>query len=228
MPYPHLLAPLDLGFTRLKNRIIMGSMHTGLEDLADGGARLASYFAERARGGVGMIITGGISPNAEGGHGARMASERDAAWHRPVVEAVHAADPEVKICMQILHAGPLAGLPGSVAPSAVRSRISPIVPIALDEAGIEKQPFILEFPVVLGFDLENRECDDCAAGITDRSAHDILPQAASAASSDVSSNWSGVTLPPSVSSRLEASSALAAAVRMARSSSFRSLSQCSI
>lgn len=137
--YPHLFAPLDLGFTTLRNRAVMGSMHTGLEEAENGAARLSAYFAERARGGVGMIITGGISPNAEGGHGARMASQADVDFHRLVTDAVHHADPEVKICMQILHAGALAGLPNSVAPSAVRSRISPIVPVELDEAGIEKQ-----------------------------------------------------------------------------------------
>ena len=137
--YPHLFAPLDLGFARLKNRAIMGSMHTGLEDLPDGGVRLAAYFAERARGGVGMIITGGIAPNAEGGHGARMESDADVAFHRVVTDAVHAADPEVKICMQILHAGSLAGHPGAVAPSPIAPRIMPIVPVELDEAGIEKQ-----------------------------------------------------------------------------------------
>lgn len=137
--FPHLFAPLDLGFTRLRNRAIMGSMHTGLEDLPDGAPKLAAYFAERARGGVGMIITGGIAPNAEGGHGARMESAADVAFHRQITEAVHAADAEVKICMQILHAGSLAGHAQAVAPSAVKPRIMPFVPIELDEAGIEKQ-----------------------------------------------------------------------------------------
>ena len=135
----HLFAPLELPFTRLRNRVVMGSMHTGLEEVPGGAARLAAFYVERARGGVGMIITGGISPNEEGGHGARMASPADAAFHRVVTDAVHRAEPEVKICMQILHAGSLAGLPNSVAPSAVRARISPVVPIELDEAGIEKQ-----------------------------------------------------------------------------------------
>lgn len=137
--FPHLFAPLELGFTRLKNRAVMGSMHTGLEDLPDGAPRLAAYFAERARGGVGMIITGGISPNAEGGHGARMENAEDVAFHRQVTEGVHAADPDVKICMQILHAGSLAGHAQAVAPSAIAPRIMPIVPLELDEAGIEKQ-----------------------------------------------------------------------------------------
>ena len=138
-PYPHLFTPLDLGFTSLKNRALMSSMHTGLEDLPDAAVQLGTYFAERARGGVGMIITGGISPNAEGGPGARMESDVDVAYHRVVTDMVHAADPDVKICMQILHAGSLAGMPTAVAPSAIAPRIMPIVPIELDEAGIEKQ-----------------------------------------------------------------------------------------
>ena len=137
--YPNLFSPLDLGFTTIRNRAIMGSMHTGLEESEGGFERMATYFAERARGGVGMIITGGISPNEEGGSGAKLASTAEAAQHRMVTEAVRAADPEVKICMQILHAGPLAYSENAVAPSAVKSRISPVMPIALDEAGIEKQ-----------------------------------------------------------------------------------------
>jgi 2,4-dienoyl-CoA reductase (NADPH2) len=137
--YPNLFSPLDLGFTRLKNRALMGSMHTGLEELEDGFERMAPYFAERARGGVGMIITGGISPNLEGGMGAKLSTSEEAAKHRLVTEAVHAADPDVKICMQILHMGPLARNPASVAPSAIRSRISANTPNELDEAGIEKQ-----------------------------------------------------------------------------------------
>jgi 2,4-dienoyl-CoA reductase (NADPH2) len=137
--YPHLFSPLDLGFTTIKNRAIMGSMHTGLEEAEDGFQRMAAYFSERARGGVGMIITGGISPNEEGGHGAKLATAEEAARHRIVTEAVHTADPEVKICMQILHAGPLAPTPNCVSPSGVKSRISPLTPIALDEAGIEQQ-----------------------------------------------------------------------------------------
>jgi 2,4-dienoyl-CoA reductase (NADPH2) len=137
--YPHLFSPLDLGFTTLRNRAIMGSMHTGLEEAQDGFERMAAYFVERALGGVGMIITGGISPNEEGGHGAKLATAGEAAQHRIVTDAVHRADPEVKICMQILHAGPLAFAQHAVAPSAVKSRISPAMPQALDEAGIEKQ-----------------------------------------------------------------------------------------
>jgi 2,4-dienoyl-CoA reductase (NADPH2) len=137
--YPHLFSPLDLGFTRLKNRVLMGSMHTGLEEAPDGFERMAAFFAERARGGVGMIITGGIGPNEEGGIGAKLSTPEEAARHRIVTDAVHAADPEVKICLQILHSGPLARTPACVAPSAVKSRIGRYVPTELDEAGIEKQ-----------------------------------------------------------------------------------------
>jgi len=137
--YPHLFSPLDLGFTRLKNRVLMGSMHTGLEDVPNAGERMAAYFAERARGGVGMIITGGITPNATGGRGAKLSTPDEAALHRMVTDAVHAADPEVKICMQILHSGPLAHTPDCVAPSAVKSRIGAFTPNELDEAGIEAQ-----------------------------------------------------------------------------------------
>ncbi|MBL6750098.1 MAG: NADPH-dependent 2,4-dienoyl-CoA reductase [Nevskia sp.] len=137
--YPLLFSPLDLGFTRLKNRVLMGSMHTGLEEAPDGFERMAAFFAERARGGVGMIITGGIGPNAEGGIGAKLSTEAEAASHRIVTAAVHAADPEVKICMQILHAGALSSSEQCVAPSAIKSRVGRHTPAALDEAGIEKQ-----------------------------------------------------------------------------------------
>ncbi|MFT5577887.1 MAG: 2,4-dienoyl-CoA reductase (NADPH2) [Paraglaciecola psychrophila] len=136
--YPKLFSPLDLGFTQIKNRAIMGSMHTGLESAEGGFERLAAYFTERAVGGVGMIITGGISPNEEGG-GAKLSTAAEAATHKTVTDAVHAVAPEVKICMQILHAGPLARSANAVAPSAVKSRISPLTPNALDEEGIEKQ-----------------------------------------------------------------------------------------
>ncbi len=137
--YPHIFRPLDLGFTVLKNRILMGSMHTGLEEAEGGFHRQAAYYAERARGGVGMIITGGIFPNHEGGGGTKLSTPEEAAHHRIVTEAVHAADADVKICMQILHTGPLAGTPDCVAPSAIRSRIGRFVPNELDAAGIEKQ-----------------------------------------------------------------------------------------
>ncbi len=137
--YPHVFAPLDLGFTRIKNRILMGSMHTGLEDVPDAAERLAAYFVERVKGGVGMIITGGISPNSEGGRGAKLSTPEEVPMHRHVTDAVHAAGPDVKICMQILHSGPLAGTPDCVAPSALRSRIGAFVPNELDDAGIRKQ-----------------------------------------------------------------------------------------
>ena len=138
--YPKLFTPLDLGFTTIKNRAIMGSMHTGLEEMEGGFPRMAAYFAERARGGVGMIITGGISPNPEGGDGgAQMQTEDDIAEHELITKAVRDADPTVKICMQILHMGALARNPGLVAPSAIKSRISKYTPNELDEAGIEKQ-----------------------------------------------------------------------------------------
>jgi 2,4-dienoyl-CoA reductase (NADPH2) len=137
--YPNLFSPLDLGFTQIKNRAIMGSMHTGLEEAEGGFERMAAYFAERARGGVGMIITGGISPNAEGGMGTKLATTEEAEQHRLITKTVHAAAPDVKICMQILHSGPIGYTDNCVGPSAVKSRISPIIPKALDEEGIEKQ-----------------------------------------------------------------------------------------
>lgn len=137
--YPLLFSPLDLGFTRLKNRALMGSMHTGLEEVENGFQRMAAFYAERARGGVGMIITGGIAPNAEGGFDAELDRHAQVQQHRIVTSAVHAADPEVKICMQILHMGSLAPTPTCVAPSAIKSRIGKFVPRELDEVGIEKQ-----------------------------------------------------------------------------------------
>ena len=137
--YPKLFSPLDLGFTQLKNRALMGSMHTALEEVDGGFERLAAYFAERARGGVGMMITGGISPNEEGSMGSEMSTPEHAEGHRQVTDAVHAVDPDIKICMQILHAGPLAHTPTMVAPSAVPSRLSRMVPNELDEAGVQKQ-----------------------------------------------------------------------------------------
>lgn len=137
--YPNLFSPLDLGFTQIKNRAIMGSMHTGLEEAEGGFERMAAYFAERARGGVGMIITGGISPNVEGGLGSKLATSEEADQHRLITETVHNAAPGIKICMQILHSGPIGYSDNCVGPSAVKSRISPILPKALDEEGIEKQ-----------------------------------------------------------------------------------------
>ena len=138
--YPTLFSPLDLGFVKLKNRALMGSMHTGLEEDENGFEKQAAFFAERAKNGVGMIITGGIPPNFEAsGRGTKLSTPEEAAQHRIVTEAVHAADPDVKICMQILHTGPLARTPECVAPSAVKSRIGSYVPNALDEDGVEKQ-----------------------------------------------------------------------------------------
>ncbi len=138
--YPNLFSPLDLGRARLKNRAIMGSMHTGLEDVPDGFVKQAAFYAERARGGVAMIITGGVYPNAESGGGeSALMDEAGVPRHRYVTDAVHAADPDVKICMQILHTGALAKTPACVAPSAVKSRIGIYVPNELDEAGIEQQ-----------------------------------------------------------------------------------------
>jgi 2,4-dienoyl-CoA reductase (NADPH2) len=138
--YPHLLTPLDLGFTTLKNRTLMGSMHTGLEEKPNGFERMAAYFAERARGGVGLMVTGGIGPNDEGGvysGAAKLTTAEEAEKHKIVTRAVHAADG--KICMQILHAGRYAYSPKSVAPSAIQAPINPFKPRELDEEGIEKQ-----------------------------------------------------------------------------------------
>nr|WP_252274164.1 NADPH-dependent 2,4-dienoyl-CoA reductase [Pseudomonas subflava] len=138
--YPNLLAPLDLGFTTLKNRTLMGSMHTGLEEKPGGFERMAAYFAERARGGVGLMVTGGIGPNEEGGvysGAAKLTTVEEAEKHKIVTRAVHEADG--KICMQILHAGRYAYSPKSVAPSAIQAPINPFKPRELDEEGIEKQ-----------------------------------------------------------------------------------------
>lgn len=138
--YPHLLAPLDLGFTTLRNRTLMGSMHTGLEERPHGFERMAAYFAERARGGVGLIVTGGIGPNEEGSvaHGAaKMTTPEEAEHHKVVTKAVH--DAGGKICMQILHAGRYAYSPKQVSASAVKAPINPFTPKELDEEGIEKQ-----------------------------------------------------------------------------------------
>ncbi|MCP5382491.1 MAG: NADPH-dependent 2,4-dienoyl-CoA reductase [Kordiimonadaceae bacterium] len=137
--YPHLMQPLDLGFCQLKNRVIMGSMHTGLEEVPGGFDRMAAFYAERARGGVGLIVTGGISPNAEGavfaGAG-QMVNEKDVNNHSTVTEAVHKAGG--KICMQILHSGRYAAHPNSVAPSAIQAPINPFRPHEVSEAEIEK------------------------------------------------------------------------------------------
>ena len=139
-PYPHLLAPLDLGFTTLKNRVLMGSMHTGLEDSAKDFPRLAAYFAARARGGVGLMVTGGYAPNIEGWlspFGSRLASSGAAKKHRVVTDAVHADGG--KIALQILHGGRYSYTPFSVAPSKIRSPITPFTPRELSARGIERQ-----------------------------------------------------------------------------------------
>lgn len=139
-PYPHMLAPLDLGFTTLRNRVLMGSMHTGLEERPQGFERMAAFFAERARGGVGLIVTGGFGPNEEGSVGkgaAKLSTPEEAEKHKIVTQAVHEAGG--KICMQILHAGRYAFNPDQVSASPVQSPINPFTPKELDEAGIEKQ-----------------------------------------------------------------------------------------
>ena len=137
--YPHVFSPLQIGAQRVKNRIIMGSMHTKLEDVPGAADKLAAYYVERVRGGVGMIITGGIAPHPTGGDGAKLTSRDELPMHRMATDAVHAADPEVKICMQILHAGPIARVADPVGPSPVKSRIARVAPAELDEAGIEEQ-----------------------------------------------------------------------------------------
>lgn len=138
--YPHLLAPLDLGFTTLRNRSLMGSMHTGLEEKPGGFERMAAYFAERAQGGVGLMVTGGIAPNEEGGvyeGAAKLTTQEEALQHRVVTQAVREAGG--KICLQILHAGRYAYSRKQVAPSAIQAPINPFKPRELDEEGIEKQ-----------------------------------------------------------------------------------------
>ena len=139
IPLYHLLQPLDLGFTTLKNRVVMGSMHTGLEEEKNGFERLASYYAERAKGGVGLIVTGGIAPNFQG-RGAPFAAQLSWPWqvarHRRVTEAVHAAGG--KIAMQILHTGRYAYHPLGAAPSRIQSPITPFKPWALSRWGIER------------------------------------------------------------------------------------------
>jgi 2,4-dienoyl-CoA reductase (NADPH2) len=132
MTYPKLLSPLDLGFTTLRNRVVMGSMHTGLEDRARDTDRLAEYFAERARGGVGLIITGGYAPNRTGWllpFAAQMTSGADARRHRRITQSVH--DAGGKILLQVLHAGRYAYHPFSVSASSIKAPINPFRPRAL-------------------------------------------------------------------------------------------------
>ncbi|MCL4682824.1 MAG: NADPH-dependent 2,4-dienoyl-CoA reductase [Rhodocyclaceae bacterium] len=137
--YPHLLAPLDLGFTTLRNRTLMGSMHTGLEESPDGFEKMAAFFAERAKGGAGLIVTGGFAPNLAG-RGSPKASQLSFPWqvgkHRIVTDAVHAAGG--KICLQILHTGRYAYHPLAVSASKIKSPISPFAPRALSGWGVKK------------------------------------------------------------------------------------------
>ena len=140
MKYPRLFAPLDLGFTRLPNRIVMGSMHTGLEDRARDFPKLAAYFAERARGGAGLLVSGGIAPNRAGWakpFAGKLSSPREVDRHRLVTDAVHAEGG--RICMQILHTGRYAYHPFPVAPSAIQAPINRFKPRALSSDGVRDQ-----------------------------------------------------------------------------------------
>ena len=140
MSYPHLLEPLDLGFTTLKNRVLMGSMHTGLEDGRKHFERMAVYFAERARGEVGLIVTGGYAPNIEGWakpFAGTLATSGAARRHQVITRALHAEGG--KIGLQILHTGRYGYQPFCVAPSRIQSPISPFTPRALSERGIQRQ-----------------------------------------------------------------------------------------
>lgn len=135
--YPHLLAPLDLGFTTLKNRVLMGSMHTGLEESPNGFERMAAFYAERAAGGVGLIVTGGVAPNEAGRvyeGGAMLHNAEEVAHHKIVTDAVHAAGG--KIALQILHTGRYSFQPKPVAPSPITSPIAFYEPLELTEAQI--------------------------------------------------------------------------------------------
>lgn len=139
MKYKHIFEPLDLGFTTLKNRILMGSMHTGLEEEKNGLERIAAYYAERAKGGVGLIVTGGIAPNIQGWTGpfsARMSTKKHARHHQKITKAVH--DEGGKICMQILHAGRYGYHPFNVAPSKIKAPINPFKPFKLTKSGIKR------------------------------------------------------------------------------------------
>ncbi|MCA1771879.1 MAG: NADPH-dependent 2,4-dienoyl-CoA reductase, partial [Halomonas sp.] len=138
--YPHLFRPITLGHLTLPNRVLMGSMHTNLEEAPNGFERLAAFYAERTRAGVGLIVTGGIAPNAEGAvfQGANALTEAaQLAEHRQVVDAVHAEGGH--LCMQILHAGRYAYSPELVAPSAIQAPINPFTPRALTSDEVEQQ-----------------------------------------------------------------------------------------
>ncbi len=137
--YPHLLTPLDLGFTTLPNRVLMGSMHVGLEEAERGFERMAAFYAARARGGVGLIVTGGIAPNDEGRPyegGAKLTTEAEAEQHRAITEAVHREGG--RIAMQILHFGRYAYHQDLVAPSPLQAPISPFPPRELTDAEVER------------------------------------------------------------------------------------------
>src|SRR5688572_21041907 len=137
--YPHLFRPLELGFATLPNRILMGSMHTGLEARPDGMERLAAFYAERARGGAALIVTGGFSPNEAGNlgpHRAEMSSEQDRDRHRVIPKAVHEAGG--RIVLQVLHSGRYGYHERTVAPSAIKSGINPQMPRELPEAEIQQ------------------------------------------------------------------------------------------
>lgn len=137
--YPHMLESLDLGFTQLKNRVVMGSMHTGLEDRLWHRGKLAAYFAERAKGGVGLIITGGFNPNRKGWFypfAGSMLNQADAASHLPVTHAVHKAGG--KICLQLLHAGRYSYVPWSRSASAIKAPINPFKPKAMSTREVER------------------------------------------------------------------------------------------
>ena len=137
--YSHIFEPLDLGFTTIKNRILMGSMHTGLEEEKNGYERMAAFYAERARGGVGLIVTGGIAPNIQGWTGpfaARMSNKKHAKKHKKITEAVHKEGG--KICMQILHAGRYGYHPFNVGPSSIKAPINRFKPFKLKKSGIKK------------------------------------------------------------------------------------------
>ncbi|ENX01752.1 MAG: NADPH-dependent 2,4-dienoyl-CoA reductase [Acinetobacter sp.] len=137
--YPHLLQPLDLGFTTLKNRVLMGSMHIGLEEAPQGYERMAAFYAERAKGGVSLIVTGGVSPNDDGvvfAHGTKLDTVEEAEKHKVVTQAVHEAGG--KIAMQILHTGRYSYQANNVAPSAIQAPINPIKPKALSSAEVQQ------------------------------------------------------------------------------------------
>ncbi|HAA07886.1 MAG TPA: NADPH-dependent 2,4-dienoyl-CoA reductase, partial [Acinetobacter schindleri] len=137
--YPHLLAPLDLGFTTLKNRVLMGSMHVGLEEAPGGYDRMAVFYAERAKGGVALIVTGGISPNDHGvtfQGGSKLDTIEEAEKHKVITQAVHEAGG--KIAMQILHTGRYSYQAENVAPSAIQAPINPVKPHALTSSEVQQ------------------------------------------------------------------------------------------